>query len=111
MRHFFLPRKFDTGIGALRFFRVPFDAPEQKAISLAWQGFMAAERRKETLEGCIDEVLPNALYRIRLADGRRVRCALSGSAKLRVVKLIEGDSVCVELSSVDPTRGKVVDVL
>ena len=70
---------------------------------------MAADDSEGMLEGVIDEQLPNALYRVRLANGRLVRCNVSGPAKLKIVKLLEGDTVIVELSKLDPSRGRIVD--
>ena len=70
---------------------------------------MAAGDSGDTLEGVIEEQLPNALYRVKLENGRTVRCNVSGAAKLRIIKLLEGDTVTVELSRLDPSRGRIVD--
>ena len=70
---------------------------------------MAADALDGTVEGVVEEQLPNALFRVRLEDGRSVRCNVSGPAKLKIVKLLEGDTVSVELSKLDPSRGRIVD--
>lgn len=70
---------------------------------------MAAATR-ETLGGVVEEQLPNALYRVKLDDGRVIRCNVSGPEKLRLVRLLSGDSVHVELSRLDPSRGRIVGV-
>ena len=56
----------------------------------------------------MQEVLPRAMYWVRLDDGRRVRVGLSTSARRSVVRLIAGDRVEVRLSAYDPTRGQIV---
>ncbi len=70
---------------------------------------MAAGDSGKKLEGVVEEQLPNALYRVKLEDGRMVRCNVSGTAKLKIIKLLEGDTVIVELSRLDPSRGRIVD--
>jgi translation initiation factor IF-1 len=55
----------------------------------------------------IEEVLPNAMFRVRLDDGRTVRVSTSASARHSTVRLIAGTRVAVKLSSQDPSRGQV----
>lgn len=59
------------------------------------------------LEGIIDEALPRGLYAVRLDDGRLIRATLSTAAKRVVVKVLPGDRVSVEISSFDPSRGRI----
>lgn len=69
---------------------------------------MAADGTRGTLAGVVEEQLPNSLYLVKLEDGRQVRCNVSGSAKLRVVRLLAGDTVSVQVSTIDPSRGRIV---
>jgi translation initiation factor IF-1 len=57
------------------------------------------------------EVLPNAMYSVRLDDGRTIRAALAPTLRHAVVRLIGGARVKVELSSRDPGRGRITDQL
>lgn len=59
----------------------------------------------------IEEVLPNALYRVRLDDGRSVRAGLSPSLRHQVVRLIGGAKVVVKLSKFDPGRGQITETI
>jgi len=59
----------------------------------------------------IEEVLPNAMYRIRLEDGRQVRATAAPGLRHAVVRLIGGSRVIVELSSRDPHRGRITKEL
>jgi len=61
----------------------------------------------KTARGVIEEVLPKALYRVRLDDGARIRASLSSRARQVTVKLNPGDEVTVEVSPYDPTRGRI----
>jgi translation initiation factor IF-1 len=64
-------------------------------------------QREAEHSGVIEEVLPNAMYRVHLDDGRTVRASLSASARHSTVRLIAGSRVGVKLSSQDPSRGHV----
>jgi translation initiation factor IF-1 len=55
----------------------------------------------------IEEVLPNAMFRVHLDDGRTVRASISSSARHSTVRLIAGCRVGVKLSSHDPGRGQI----
>ena len=64
-----------------------------------------------TAQGTIEEVLPRALYRVRLDDGAKVTASASAKAKQVTVKLLPGDEVLVEISPYDPTRGRIKERL
>ena len=66
-------------------------------------------RRRETVEGVIEEAMPNALFRVRLSTGRVVSAGPSTSLRHIVVRLIPGSRVLVELSSHDPNRGNIIE--
>ena len=60
-----------------------------------------------TQPGTVEEVLPKAMYRVRLDDGRTVRAGLSATSRHGIVRLIEGCRVKVRLSPHDPSRGQI----
>jgi translation initiation factor IF-1 len=68
-------------------------------------------RTKESGIGTIEEVLPSALFRVRLSDGRNVVAGMAPSLRHVVVRLISGSKVRVELSSRDPNRAQIVEKL
>jgi translation initiation factor IF-1 len=57
----------------------------------------------------IEEVLPNALFRVRLGDGRTVRAGLAPALRHQIVRLIGGAKVVVKLSQFDPGRGQIIE--
>lgn len=67
--------------------------------------------QQSQVAGVIEEVLPNALYRVALENGKRVTVSVSGALRHRVVRLIAGDRVSVRLSSFDPNRGQITEKL
>jgi translation initiation factor IF-1 len=65
------------------------------------------KRRDTEASGVIEEVLPNAMFSVRLDDGRTVRTSISTSARHSTVRLIAGSRVGVQLSTQDPKRGHI----
>ena len=58
--------------------------------------------------GTVVELLPSSLYRVRLDDGHLVLAHVADRMDRNFVRLLVGDSVHVELSPVDPGRGRIV---
>ncbi len=54
------------------------------------------------------EPLPNALYQLELEDTSRVTAHVSDRRKKDFLRLLPGDRVEVELSPLDPGRGRVL---
>ena len=65
--------------------------------------------KKETIEveGQVMETLPNAMFRVELANGHKVLAHISGKMRLHYIKILPGDKVLVELSPYDLARGRV----
>lgn len=65
--------------------------------------------KKETLEveGTVVEALPNAMFRVELANGHRVLAHISGKIRLNFIRILPGDKVLVDLSPYDLTRGRI----
>jgi translation initiation factor IF-1 len=51
------------------------------------------------------EVLPNALFRVELANGHRFVAHTSGKMRLNFDRLLVGDKVTVEMSPYDLSKG------
>ncbi len=60
------------------------------------------------LVGKVLEVLPRSLYRVETGEGRLVLSHVSLSVRSTVGRILEGDTVTVELSEYDPKRGRIV---
>ena len=61
-----------------------------------------------TLAGTVLAVLPRALYRVALEDGREITAHAASGPGRNFVRLVVGDRVDVELTAKDVTRGRVV---
>lgn len=62
------------------------------------------------MSGVVDEVLPNAMFRIILDNEQRSRITATIGGRLRQnnIRVLLGDRVEVEMSPYDLTRGRVV---
>ncbi|AWV88004.1 translation initiation factor IF-1 [Bradymonas sediminis] len=68
---------------------------------------MAKEEAIE-VEGTVVEPLPNAMFRVELENGHNVLAHISGKMRMHYIKILPGDTVTVELSPYDLTRGRIV---
>jgi len=60
------------------------------------------------VEGTVTESLPNALFRVEMANGHKVLAHLSGRMRRHRIRVMPEDHVVVELSTYDLTRGRLV---
>lgn len=60
------------------------------------------------VEGVVTETLPNAMFRVELANGHKVLAHVSGKIRMNFIKILPGDRVLVELSPYDLTRGRII---
>lgn len=60
------------------------------------------------VEGKVIEPLPNAMFRVELANGHQVLAHVSGKIRMNFIRILPGDRVTVELSPYDLTRGRIV---
>lgn len=59
------------------------------------------------LEGEVIEALPSALFRIKLETGQVILGHISGKMRKNYIRILIGDTVKVELSPYDLTRGRI----
>jgi len=65
--------------------------------------------KKETIEveGTVIETLPNATFRVELANGHKVLAHISGKMRKHYIRILPADKVLVELSPYDLNRGRI----
>lgn len=54
------------------------------------------------------EALPNAMFRVELANGHMVLAHISGKIRMHYIRVLPGDRVLIELSPYDLSRGRIV---
>jgi translation initiation factor IF-1 len=67
----------------------------------------APRSRERQVTGVVREALPRALYRVELGNGHVVVAHAAGGLGRNFVRILVGDSVRLELSPVDLTRGRI----
>ena len=59
------------------------------------------------MTGIIDECLPGTMFRVRLNDTHVILATLSGRLRQNNIRILLGDSVEVEMSVYDISRGRI----
>lgn len=59
-------------------------------------------------EGVIVEALPNANFKVKLSNGHVILAYISGKLRMNYIKIIPGDTVTIEMSPYDLTKGRII---
>ncbi|MEX1308268.1 MAG: translation initiation factor IF-1 [Eubacteriales bacterium] len=59
------------------------------------------------VEGKVTDSFPNAEFEVELENGHKVLAHISGKLRMHYIKIIPGDTVTVELSPYDLSRGRI----
>lgn len=65
------------------------------------------KEEKIEVEGKILEALPNAMFRVEIAQNKVVLAHISGKMRMHYIKILPGDKVRIELSPYDLSRGRI----
>lgn len=68
---------------------------------------MAKEEPIE-VQGTVVEPLPNAMFRVELENGHKVLAHVSGKMRMNFIRILPGDTVTIELSPYDLSRGRII---
>ncbi len=60
------------------------------------------------LDGQVEEVLPNAMFRVIVNETHKVLAVISGRMRQNRIQILTGDKVTIEMSPYDLTRGRIV---
>ncbi len=67
---------------------------------------MAKEQPIE-MAGTVNEILPNAMFRVELENGHELLAHTSGKMRKNRIRVLAGDKVLVELTPYDLTKGRI----
>ncbi len=67
---------------------------------------MAKEDQIE-MEGKVIDTLPNTMFRVQLENGHIVTAHISGKMRKHYIRILTGDSVKVEMTPYDLTKGRI----
>ncbi|MFZ1812744.1 MAG: translation initiation factor IF-1 [Candidatus Saccharimonadales bacterium] len=68
---------------------------------------MAANKEVIKLVGKVVEALPNTQFRVELENGHTIIAHVSGKMRKHYIRLVPGDTVEVELTPYDLTKGRI----
>lgn len=60
------------------------------------------------MTGRVQEVLPNAMFRVELENNHVILATLGGRLRQNNIRILLGDGVDVEMSPYDLNRGRIV---
>ncbi|MBL1218652.1 MAG: translation initiation factor IF-1 [Planctomycetes bacterium] len=63
---------------------------------------------KIVLQAEVIDSLPNAMFKVRLENGHEILAYVSGKMRQFFIRILPGDTVSVELSPYDLTKGRIV---
>ena len=66
--------------------------------------------KQNTIEqvGTVTEALSNSMFRVELENGVNILCHISGKIRINNIRIMPGDSVKVEMSPYDLTKGRII---
>jgi translation initiation factor IF-1 len=67
---------------------------------------MAKEELIE-MNGTVDEILPDSRFRVKLENGHIVTAYTGGKMRKHHIRILAGDSVSLELSPYDLSKGRI----
>ena len=67
-----------------------------------------AKEEKLTFEGIITDVMPNAMFKVKLSNGHYVICVTGGKLRRARIRCLAGDKVRIETSGYDLGKGRII---
>ena len=66
--------------------------------------------KQETLEfkGKVTELLPNAMFRVKLENDHEILAHTAGKLKKNRIRVLTGDNVLVQVTPYDLTKGRII---
>ncbi len=59
-------------------------------------------------KGTVTEVLPNAMFRVKLENDHEILAHAAGKMRKHRIRVLEGDTVLVEMTPYDLTKGRII---
>lgn len=67
----------------------------------------SGSNEKIVVEGKVTEALPNTQFMVELENGHKILAYLAGRMRKNYIRILLGDTVRVEMSEYDLTRGRI----
>ena len=66
-----------------------------------------AKEETIAMQGEVQEMLPNATFRVKLENGHVVLAHISGKMRMNYIRILPGDKVTVQMTPYDLTKGRI----
>ncbi len=66
-----------------------------------------AKEDKIEVEGKVLEIIPGGKFKVQLENGHTIEAHVSGKIRMNYIRILAGDTVKIELSPYDLTRGRI----
>lgn len=68
------------------------------------------EQKKNVIEveGIVEEALPSTQFCVKLPNGHTILAHISGNIRRNFIRILPGDTVKVEMSPYDMTKGRII---
>jgi translation initiation factor IF-1 len=60
------------------------------------------------VSGIVKELLPNTMFRVQLPNDHMVLAHISGKMRLNFIRILPGDTVTLEMSPYDLSKGRII---
>ncbi len=60
------------------------------------------------VDGIVKELLPNTMFKVEIPGEHIILAHISGKMRLNFIRILPGDSVTLEMSPYDLTKGRIV---
>lgn len=66
-----------------------------------------AKEEQIQMTGTVMDTLPNTMFRVELENGHMITAHISGKMRKNYIKILTGDTVKVELTPYDLSKGRI----
>ena len=60
------------------------------------------------VDGKVTQALPNTVFRVKLENGHMLLAHMAGKMRKNFIRIVPGDTVTLEVSPYDLTKGRIV---
>jgi translation initiation factor IF-1 len=87
--------------------RVNRGRPRLRGLIMNLEGVLVAKEELLQIDGVVSEVLPNAMFRVKLDNEHEVLAHTAGKMRKYRIRVLAGDRVSVEMTPYDLSKGRI----
>lgn len=83
---------------------------DQKDQTPSGKAINAKQNKRGFIEvtGIVEELLPAATFKVRLENDHLIHAHLSGRMRMHRIRILPGDSVTIEMTPYDLSKGRII---